>query len=145
MESSKIQEISMMANTSALCLLGTGKHCIQYSMGDSWSFDQHVHHGNLRVQPCYATHPPSPEIWPYPWITNHHDPSGLVHPQIPMMTGSIFSQKSSPVVKLAPKPSSRYFQVQEGHGPVLVNGNAVRFKHTRGVDMWIWREHKQHM
>jgi len=66
----KMQEISMMAKNSALCLLGTGKHCI--SMGDSWSFVQHVHHGNLRVHPCYATHPPSPEIWPYQWIIDHH-------------------------------------------------------------------------
>ena len=72
MESSKIQEISMMAKNSPLCLLGTGKHCIQYSMTYSWSFVQNAHHGNLRVQPCYATHPPSPEIWPYQWIIDHH-------------------------------------------------------------------------
>lgn len=30
-------------------------------------------------------------------------------------------KKFHPVVTLAPKPSSRYFQVQEGHGPVRFN------------------------
>ena len=46
-----------------------------------------------------------------------------------------YPKKVSPVVKLAPKPSSQYFQVQEGHGPALVNGNATPFQTHQG--MWM--------